>query len=122
VVANPELMSTYKSPHIARWLAGERIADDVMVFGNPRLSKVLTKPLPFNRELASRLSLKIQFPKGRTESQTIGLATRQWRELTNQDAEILQNAITICDRATEDSDVAYWFMNTDNGTLRANNE
>jgi hypothetical protein len=116
VVKDHALTSKFKSPHIARWLAGERKPDDVMVFGDSRLSKVFDNPLPFSRKLAERLSLNIRFPRGRLESRAIADATREWRELTNQDVRILRSAIKHGDKSTDDSEVAYWFWNTDAGT------
>ena len=87
-----------------------------MVFGDPLASRVLSNPLPFNRKLAERLSLGIRFPKGRLESRVISDATREWRELTDEDVRILQRAIKLREASGDDSEVAYWFWNTDAGT------
>jgi hypothetical protein len=109
-------MSKFKSPHIARWLAGERNPDDVMVFGDSLLSRVLNNPLPFNRKLTERLALNIRFPKGRLESRVIADATREWRELRDEDLRILLRAIKLRQKSTDDSEAAYWFWNTDADT------
>ena len=87
-----------------------------MVFGDPLASRVLSNPLPFKRKLAERLSLGIRFPKGRLESRVISDATREWRELTDEDVRILQRAIKLREASGDDSEVAYWFWNTDAGT------
>jgi hypothetical protein len=63
------------------------------VFGDPVTSRVLETPLPFNRRLASRLSLRIRFSKGRLESQSIGEACRAWRPLSEKDVEVLLGEI-----------------------------
>jgi hypothetical protein len=107
VVEDPDLMSKFRNPHIARWLKERRNSqhDDVMVFGDPITSRVLAKPLPFDRKLATRLSLNIPFPKGRLESQAIGSATRSWRQLSDKDVRILRKAIKQCEAETEDGEV-----------------
>jgi hypothetical protein len=104
VVTNPHLMSKFCNPHIARWLNDKKPAgsSDVILFGDPITSMVLAKPLPFDKKLATRLSLKIPFPEGRQESQAIVSATRSWRQLSDQDVQILQNAIKVSEGATED--------------------
>jgi len=112
-VKDPAIMSKFKSPHLARWLAGERKPDDVMVFGDPLLSRALNNPLLFDRKLAEQLSLQIRFPKGRLESRAIADATREWRELTDEDVKILRKAIKLGEASADDGAVAYWFWNTD---------
>jgi len=101
VVNDPDLSSKYKNPHIGRWLEYKRPpkGDDVMVFGDPITSRVLTKPLVFDKNLATKLSLNIPFPKDRTETQAIGSATRSWRQLTEKDVHVLRQAI----KRSEDS-------------------
>jgi hypothetical protein len=80
--------------------------------GNPITSHILPVPLPFDRELASRLSLNIHFPRGRSNSQAIGSATRAWRELTEKDAKIIFRAVQKLDRtardAVEEQAMALW--------------
>jgi RecB family endonuclease NucS len=49
--------------------------------------------LLFDKALAEKLSLNIKFPRGRTETQAIGSATRSQRELTDRDVEVLLEAI-----------------------------
>lgn len=87
----------FKNPHIAECLANKRPLpghDDVVVFGDPITSRVLDRPLLFNRNLASRLSLGIKFPDGKSDTQIIGSATRAWRPLTSKDVQCLLKAIT----------------------------
>lgn len=71
--------------------------DDWVFIGNPQLSKRLRKPLPFNKALADKLSLNINFAdltnNFRTEVQIIGSATRSHRELNTNDVEILLEEI-----------------------------
>ncbi|MCX7425868.1 MAG: endonuclease NucS [Planctomycetia bacterium] len=95
VVKDPNLVSKYKNPHIARWIESNQspAQDDTMVFGDPITSRILVKPLPFDKKLASGLSLNIPFPEGRSENQAVGSATRSWRKLTAKDVEVLQEAI-----------------------------
>ena len=106
-VKDSSIRSKYKNPHIERWLKGKQgtQADDVMVFGDPITSMILTKPLPFDKKLAQRLSFHptkpIPFPAGRPESLAIGSATRSWRQLTDKDVRILQKAIAHCEGSTE---------------------
>jgi endonuclease NucS-like protein len=105
VVKDPDLSSKYKNPHIVDWPWNESdYRDNVIVFGDPITSKVLTKPLPFDKKLAGRLSLNIPFPKERTETQAIGSATRSWRRLTNKDLRILRSAIKQWEQTTEEGD------------------
>jgi len=90
------IKAKYKSPHILECLAGKRPKngdDDVLVFGDPITSQILEKPLLFDRELAGKLSLNISFQSNQTETQVIGSATRAWRELTDQDKDVLLEAI-----------------------------
>ncbi len=94
-IKDRNIANKFNNPHITEFLAGERTDEDgdVVVFGDPITSRVLERPLLFNKELAEKLSLGIEFPKGRTETQIIGSATRSWRELTAGDVDILLDAI-----------------------------
>jgi hypothetical protein len=88
--SNRNIALKYRNPHIKEYLAGERRnGDDVVVFGDTILSYKLKRPLSFNKTLAEKLSLGIQFKKGFTENQCISSATRAWRELTEKDVKIL---------------------------------
>jgi len=88
------IVAKYRNPHIREYLDGERRdQDDVMIFGDSVLSRKLPHPLPFDRKLAEKLSLKIPFKKGFTENQCISSATRQWRELTESDVRVLLSEI-----------------------------
>lgn len=87
---NPNIVAKYKNPHILDYLAGKRHGqDDVIAFGDPIESRILARPIQFNRVLAEKLSLNIQFPSDRTESQAIGSSTRSWRELADTDVQVL---------------------------------
>lgn len=94
---NKNIVAKYENPHILEFLAGERTDEDgdVILFGDPITSRILKRPLLFNKNLAEKLSLNIKFPKadGRTETQIIGSATRALRELKGIDADIILNAI-----------------------------
>jgi hypothetical protein len=88
------IAAKYKSPHISEFLSGERsYRDDVMIFGDPILSRTLRRPLLFDKALAKRLSLGIRFPSGKSEARAIGEATRAWRHLTDDDVETFLEAI-----------------------------
>jgi len=93
-VKDRNIIAKYKNPHILEFLQGERtgVDEDVILFGDPITSKILERPLLFDKNLAEKLSLNIKFPKGKTETQTIGSATRAWRELTDKDVEIILEA------------------------------
>lgn len=96
-IEDRNIVAKYKNPHITEFLSGERTDEDdnVVVFGDPITSRILERPLLFDKTLAEKLSLNIKFPKVRTETQAIGSATRQWRELTDKDVEILIEAIML---------------------------
>jgi len=96
-IKDRNIIAKYKNPHIQEFLSGERTDedDDVVVFGDPITSRILDRPLLFDKALAGELSLNIKFTKERTETQAIGSATRQWRELTDRDVEILLEAIKL---------------------------
>ncbi len=93
-IKDRNIVAKYKNPHILEFLSGERTdkKDDVLLFGDPITSRILEKPLRFDKTLAEKLSLNIKFPKGKTETQAIGSATRAWRELTDKDVEALLEA------------------------------
>lgn len=107
---NNLISDKYKNPHIHEYLAGERkYADDALLFGDPILSRVLEKPLSFDRKLANKLSLNINFSSGRSETQVIGSATRQWRKLTEEDAKLLFDEI----KAQEGGGYDYTFRSSE---------
>ena len=95
VVKDRNIVAKYKNPHIREFFLypEEAERDDVILFGDPVASRVLERPLLFNKALAKKLSLNIEFPKDRTETQAIGSATRNWRELTGKDVRVLLDAI-----------------------------
>lgn len=103
-VKDRNIVAKYKNPHIVDFLdpKREKYKEDVVLFGDPITSRVLDKPLLFDKSLAEKLSLDIKFPEGRTEDQSIGSATRAWRELTEKDVEILLDAIK-----SSESDIKY---------------
>lgn len=90
VQENPQLRSKYHNPHLD---ADDPDASDVIVFGDPIESRVLRRPLPFNRRIAKKLNLGIGFKKGRSETQSIGSACREWRELGDKEVEFLLDEI-----------------------------
>jgi len=91
------IVAKHHNPHLSDFLAGKRTAkaDDAILFGDPITSRILKRPLPFDKALAQKLSLKIGFRKGKTEAQSIGSATRAWRKLTDKDAEVLLKKIKV---------------------------
>jgi hypothetical protein len=106
-VKDRHIVAKYKNPHIVDFLdpEKEKYKEDVVLIGDPITSRVLDKPLLFDRPLAEKLSLDIKFPEGRTECQSIGSATRAWRELNDKDVEILLSAIKSSERDIEDLDI-----------------
>lgn len=103
-IMDRNIVAKYKNPHILEFLSGERTGedDDVIIFGDPITSRVLDRPLLFDKALAEKLSLNIKFPRGRTETQAIGSATRSQRELIDRDVEVLLEAI----KSSEEEGVA----------------
>ena len=99
----PEILAKFKNVHLERYQSYKRVPwkNDTLVFGDPVTSRVLEKPLPFNKRLASRLSLAIRFPKGRLESQAIGAATRSWRPLSEKDVRVIFGEIARSRQAAE---------------------
>ena len=90
------IKSKYRNPHILDYLAkGSRFNEDAILFGDPIKSRVLDKPLLFDRKLANKLSLNIKFSANRSDTQVIGSATRAWRLLTDKDINILLKAIGV---------------------------
>ena len=86
----------YKNHHLLDYLEGRHPAkDDVIVFGDPITSYVFEKQLLFDRKLADTLSLNIKFSDTLTEAQAIVSATRAWRQLADEDVEILLNAVEL---------------------------
>ncbi len=94
-IKDRNISAKYKNPHISDVASGKAIStdDDVLLFGDPIASRVLEKPLLFDIDLAKRLSLGISFPKGRTDAQSVGSATRAWRKLEDSDVCVLLTAI-----------------------------
>lgn len=89
---NRLIADKYKNPHITEYGQKKR-ADDAILFGDPISSRALEKPLLFDRKLADKLSLNIKFPQNKSDTQTIGSATRAWRKLTENDVAVLLDAI-----------------------------
>jgi hypothetical protein len=106
VVKDPELTSKFQNPHILDWEEDKQ--DDrrnsVMIFGDPITSREIKPPLPFDKTLATRLSLNIPFSANRTECQAIASATRSWRLLTDEDVRIILKEIKELE--AEDAEVA----------------
>ena len=95
-VKNRNIVSKYRNPHIKEYSRGERRkGEDVIVFGDPILSRKLERRLLFDQNLARKLSPSIQFKEGFTETQCIGSATRQWRELNENDVKTLLEEIKL---------------------------
>lgn len=95
VVRNENLKTKYKNPHIEEYISGEgkKYKNNVIIFGDPIESFILPRPLLFDKSLAEKLSLKIPFPKNRTEIQAIVSATRQHRKLTKKDISVMLREI-----------------------------
>jgi len=101
-----KIRDKYKNPHLTRYQDyGEQYKNDVIVFGDPIRSKKLEPPLIFNRQLADMLSLDIPYHDNKTELQDISSATRQWRNLTDVDVELLLDAIKEAETQAISSDV-----------------
>jgi len=98
-VKDRNIVTKYKNPHLERQPSKhERYNGDVILFGDPITSRVLDRPLLFDKTLAKKLSLNIKFPDGKTETQAIGSATRAWRKLTDKDVEVLKKAISVSEK------------------------
>ena len=79
--------------------------DDWLFIGNKDKSKRLRKPIPFNRVIAEKLSLGINFDsfdKGeKSELQVIGSSTRSHRQLTEDDVSELLKTISTYQENTK---------------------
>jgi len=71
--------------------------DDWLFVGDKNKSKRLRKPIPFNKQLAKKLSLNINFEpfdsRRKTELAVIGSSTRSHRQLTENDVSVLGKEI-----------------------------
>lgn len=96
-VKDRNITAKFKNPHMSQLKSGEitDVENNVILFGDPILSRILERPLLFDKVLANRLSLNIKFSKDKTETQVIGSATRSWRELTDKDVETLLKEIKL---------------------------
>jgi hypothetical protein len=94
------IRAKYRNPHLLDWLNGSNPPrqNDAILFGDPITSRVLDRPLLFDKELAQRLSLNIPFAVRFTETQAISSATRQWRRLSDSDIDTLLTAIELAER------------------------
>jgi hypothetical protein len=90
------ITNKYHNPHLTECLTGKRPIDgddDAVLFGDPIRSYTLDKPLLFDKNLCSKLSLCIEFSDIRSETQVIGSATRAWRQVTDKDVKIIIDVI-----------------------------
>ena len=93
------IVAKYKNPHLKMYLQNPgKYQDDVILFGDPILSRKLERPLLFDKNLASQLSLSIKFKDGFTDTQIIGSAARNWRKLSKADVNALLGAIKANDQ------------------------
>ena len=94
-VKDKNIIAKYRNPHLLEFMSGkyDKHDNNVVLFGDPITSRILERPLPFDKTLARKLSLNIGFPKGRSEALCIGSATRNWRELTDKDIHVLLDEI-----------------------------
>ena len=99
-IKEKNIVTKYKNPHLSEFtsLRNKDEIDDCILFGDPITSRILERSLLFDKNLANKLSLNIKFPKGKTETQSIGSATRSWRELTNKDVNIILEAIKSAEK------------------------
>jgi len=103
-VKDGNIMRKYKNPHLCddQNIEKHKGDENVVIFGDPILSKKLTRPLLFDLKLASKLALGISFQEGRTEAQAVGSATRAWRRLTDKDVRLLLREINKEEQKTVD--------------------
>ena len=94
VLQNKQITAKYKNPHMLEFNPNNK-KDDVILFGDPITSRILKRPLLFDKTLSRKLSLNIRFQKGKTETQVIGSATRAHRKLSRRDVDILLKSISI---------------------------
>lgn len=94
VLQNNQITAKHKNPHMLEFNSSNN-KDDVILFGDPITSRILKRPLLFDKTLSSKLSLNIRFQKGKTETQVIGSATRAHRKLSRRDVDILLKSISI---------------------------
>lgn len=103
-VKDRNIMNKFNHPHLKEYLDSKeaKLENDCVLFGDPILSRILDKPLLFDKSLAEKLSLNINFSENRTETQTIGSATRSWRTLTDKDIKVLFKEIKKAEKSGED--------------------
>ncbi len=89
------ITSKYKNPHLDK--ERDPRDGDIIVFGDPILSKKLQRPLPFTKSIAKKLGFDphkpIVFKHKRSENAIISSATRQQRKLTDDDVKMLLSRI-----------------------------
>jgi hypothetical protein len=89
-----EIRAKYKNAHLIRYEEyGDQYPFDTLVFGDPIRSKIINPPLPFDRQIATKLSLNIPFRDDYPDNQMVSSSTRAWRDLTNKDVKVLMDAI-----------------------------
>jgi hypothetical protein len=88
---NPNIIKKYNNPHLHREKASSEY--DVVLFGDPIESRKLERPVLFNKRIARKLGLGIEFRRGFSEAQFIGSSTRSWRKLTQGDVQLLLHEI-----------------------------
>lgn len=95
------IVRKYKNPHLHRTPNEE---GDLVLFGDPILSKKLDRPMPFTKSLAKKLSLGIPFDPDRTVNENISSATRTPRELTKEDIKAFLDEISKYEKRGIDPD------------------
>ena len=95
---DPSIVDRYRNAHIGD-NEFKGYAEDVVLFGNPDLSKIFHPPILLDRKLAERLAFDPPNPiefnivdkKGRhlSDLECIASATRTARKLTREDTEII---------------------------------
>ena len=104
VMQNRHLKDKYHNPHLANDHPED---DDVIVFGDPIESRELRRPLPFDRNLANGLGLKIKFGGKRSDTETIGSACREWRDLQQDRADYLLSVIEKWEKSAIGEDTIF---------------
>ncbi len=91
-IKDPLIMGKYNNHHLQK-SSNQLGINETVVFGNPLRSKVLDVPLEITKGLLNQLSRKANLNPDQTQLAAISSALRTWKELNQQDANLLISLI-----------------------------
>jgi predicted nuclease of restriction endonuclease-like (RecB) superfamily len=96
------ISTKYRNPHLKREPSDQY---DTIVFGNPVRSFKLKTPLPLTRSILNKFSKRVNLNEKQTEFAAISSSLRSWKELDNNDIELLIKEILVLQREERLKDV-----------------